>query len=49
MTEWPGHLPRNAFKQALAKGGRQVGLWSALASPIAADILAGAGFDWIVD
>jgi 4-hydroxy-2-oxoheptanedioate aldolase len=25
-----------------------VGLWSALASPITADILAGAGFDWIV-
>jgi 4-hydroxy-2-oxoheptanedioate aldolase len=48
MPEWPGHLPRNAFKQALAKGERQVGLWSGLASPIAADILAGAGFDWIV-
>ncbi len=48
MPEWPGHLPRNAFKQGLAKGERQVGLWSGLASPIAADILAGAGFDWIV-
>lgn len=48
MPEWPGHLPRNAFKQALAKGERQIGLWSGLASPIAADILAGAGFDWIV-
>ena len=33
MPEWPGHLPRNAFKQALAKGERQVGLWSGLASP----------------
>jgi 4-hydroxy-2-oxoheptanedioate aldolase len=48
MPEWPGHLPRNAFKQALAEGKRQIGLWSALASPITADILAGAGFDWIV-
>ncbi len=48
MPEWPGNLPRNAFKQALAQGERQVGLWSALASPIAAEILAGAGFDWIV-
>jgi 4-hydroxy-2-oxoheptanedioate aldolase len=48
MPEWPGNLPRNAFKQALARCERQVGLWSALASPIAADILAGAGFDWIV-
>lgn len=48
MLEWPGNLPRNAFKQALARGERQVGLWSALASPISAEIIAGAGFDWIV-
>jgi 4-hydroxy-2-oxoheptanedioate aldolase len=48
MSDWPGHLPRNTFKQALAEGKRQIGLWSGLASPIAADVLAGAGFDWIV-
>ena len=48
MPEWPGNLPRNAFKQALASGKRQVGLWSGLASSIVAEILAGAGFDWIV-
>jgi len=48
MAEWPGNLPRNAFKQALAKCERQAGLWSGLASPIAAEIVAGAGFDWIV-
>lgn len=48
MPEWPGNMHRNAFKQALAKGERQVGLWSGLASPIVAEILAGAGFDWIV-
>jgi 4-hydroxy-2-oxoheptanedioate aldolase len=48
MAEWPGNLPRNAFKQALARCDRQVGLWSGLASPIAAEIIAGAGFDWIV-
>ncbi len=48
MPEWPGNLPRNAFKQALARGERQIGLWSGLASPIVAEILAGAGFDWIV-
>jgi 4-hydroxy-2-oxoheptanedioate aldolase len=48
MPEWPGNLPRNTFKQALAQGERQLGLWSALASPIAAEILSGAGFDWIV-
>jgi 4-hydroxy-2-oxoheptanedioate aldolase len=38
----------NRFKQALAKAEVQVGLWSGLASPIAAEIIAGAGFDWIV-
>ena len=48
MPEWPGHLPRNTFKQALSKGERQVGLWSGLASAIATEIIAGAGFDWIV-
>lgn len=41
-------LTRNAFKQALARGERQVGMWSALASPIVAEILGGAGFDWVV-
>jgi 2-keto-3-deoxy-L-rhamnonate aldolase RhmA len=48
MAEWPGNLPRNAFKQALARCERQVGLWSGLAGSIGAEILAGAGFDWIV-
>ena len=48
MAEWPANMPRNRFKQALAAQGRQVGLWSALASPIAAEVIAGAGFDWIV-
>jgi 2-keto-3-deoxy-L-rhamnonate aldolase RhmA len=48
MPEWPGNLPRNAFRQALEKCERQLGLWSGLASPLAVEILAGAGFDWIV-
>lgn len=39
---------RNAFKNALVRGQRQVGIWSALASPIVSEVLAGAGFDWIV-
>lgn len=38
----------NAFKQALAACERQVGLWCSMASPISAEILAGAGFDWVV-
>ena len=48
MPDPSGHHPPNAFKQALAHGRRQVGLWCSLASPIAAEIAAGAGFDWIV-
>jgi 2-keto-3-deoxy-L-rhamnonate aldolase RhmA len=48
MTEWPGSVGRNRFKQALAKGERQLGLWSGLVSPIAAEILSTCGFDWIV-
>jgi 4-hydroxy-2-oxoheptanedioate aldolase len=48
MPEWPESIARNTFKQALAKGEKQVGLWSGLCSPIGAEILAGAGFDWIV-
>lgn len=48
MPEWPGNFPRNAFKQALSNCQRQVGLWSGLCSPMAAEIIAGAGFDWIV-
>ena len=48
MPDWLGNLPRNAFKQALSRCERQVGLWCGLASPIAAEIIAGAGFDWVV-
>jgi 4-hydroxy-2-oxoheptanedioate aldolase len=42
------HLPPNRLKAALAEGRPQIGLWSALASNIVAEILAGAGFDWIL-
>lgn len=38
----------NVFKQALAKGERQIGLWQALASPYCAEICAGSGFDWLL-
>ena len=48
MLEWPANMPRNSFKRAIGNGERQVGLWSGLASPIAAEIIAGAGYDWIV-
>jgi 2-keto-3-deoxy-L-rhamnonate aldolase RhmA len=41
-------LPRNRFKAALRAGQRQIGLWSGLCSNIASEIIAGAGFDWVV-
>jgi 4-hydroxy-2-oxoheptanedioate aldolase len=41
-------LPRNAFKHAIAAGELQIGLWSSLASNIAAEIVSDAGFDWIL-
>ena len=40
--------PKNKFKQALKDGRLQIGLWQALLSPEAAEITAGAGFDWLV-
>lgn len=48
MSEETANYRRNAFKQALARCERQAGLWCSMASPISAEILAGAGFDWIV-
>jgi 4-hydroxy-2-oxoheptanedioate aldolase len=41
-------LPRNSFKNAIAAGQLQIGLWSSLCSNIAAEIVADAGFDWIL-
>ncbi len=38
----------NAFKQSIAQGKPQIGLWQALASPYTCEICAGAGFDWIL-
>ncbi len=41
-------LPVNAFKRRLAAGAQQIGLWSHLSSYISTEVIAGAGFDWIV-
>jgi 4-hydroxy-2-oxoheptanedioate aldolase len=41
-------LSPNAFKAALSDGRPQIGFWSSLCSNIVAEILAGAGFDWIL-
>ena len=48
MPDLPEVTSPNRFKQAIARGQRVVGMWSALASPIVAEILSGTGFDWIV-
>ncbi|KVG88467.1 4-hydroxy-2-oxo-heptane-1,7-dioate aldolase [Burkholderia ubonensis] len=41
-------MPSNPFKAALARGDAQIGLWLGLASPYSAEIVAGAGFDWLL-
>lgn len=39
--------PKNRFKDGLKKGRLQIGLWSGLASPLAAEVLSRSPFDWI--
>jgi len=41
-------LPKNAFKRALAEGRTQIGLWSSLSSNYTVEVIAGAGYDWIL-
>lgn len=38
----------NTFKAALRNKEKQIGCWVSLASPYAAEIVASAGFDWLV-
>lgn len=38
----------NGFKAALREGRAQIGLWVALANPLSAELVAGAGFDFLV-
>jgi 4-hydroxy-2-oxoheptanedioate aldolase len=38
----------NRFKEQIAKGNLQIGLWSSLAGNISAEIIAHSGYDWIV-
>ena len=40
--------PVNPFKQALQRGGTQIGLWLALADAYTAELCAGSGFDWLL-
>ena len=41
-------LPRNEFKHALAAGKAQIGLWSSLSNSYCVEVIAGAGYDWIL-
>ena len=40
--------PENAFKSALARGETLYGCWAGFADPYATEVLATAGFDWLV-
>jgi 4-hydroxy-2-oxoheptanedioate aldolase len=39
--------PVNMFKAALRAGKQQIGLWSTLSTAFGAEVVAGAGFDWL--
>ena len=41
-------LPINSFKRALREGRQQIGLWSTLTHHYSVEVLAGAGFDWLL-
>jgi 4-hydroxy-2-oxoheptanedioate aldolase len=41
-------LPQNLFKRALGAGKPQIGLWSSLSSNYTVEVIAGAGFDWLL-
>lgn len=41
-------LPVNQFKRGLAAGELQIGLWSQIASHVATEVVAGAGYDFMV-
>lgn len=40
--------PKNPFKAALRENRFQLGLWVALASPYAAEVVSGSGYDWLL-
>ena len=41
-------LPKNRLKAALAAKQPQIGLWASIPSNYTAEVIAGAGFDWIL-
>ena len=47
-TEFRLQTPTNRFKQAMAQGQAQIGLWLGLADAYSAEIIAGTGYDWLL-
>jgi 4-hydroxy-2-oxoheptanedioate aldolase len=41
-------LPINHFKRAIVAGEMQLGLWSGLSNNVTVEVLANAGFDWLL-
>lgn len=41
-------LPVNRFREAIAEGRAQIGLWCTLSTGFAAEVVADAGFDWLL-
>lgn len=41
-------LETNAFKQAISNGQKQLGLWIAIGHHYAAEVVADAGYDWVL-
>ncbi len=44
----PVLMPINHFKRAIGAGTLQLGLWSGLSSNVTVEVLANAGFDWLL-
>ncbi len=40
--------PKNLFKAALHAGRPQIGIWNSISGNMATELLAGAGFDWVL-
>lgn len=41
-------LPKNRFKAALKAGRQQIGIWNTIGGNVVPELLASAGFDWMV-
>src|SRR5439155_7278502 len=41
-------MPVNTFKKAIREARPQIGLWCRSCSNVAAELIAGAGFDWVL-